>query len=84
MTDREASNEPHRDVARRLARLVALEAPTSSLRHDLRGILSAAMLNSDRLITHSDPKVVRAGPWCTDQGCGRTDPYPFRGQVMRT
>ncbi len=61
MTDREASNEPHPDVAQRLARLAALEAATSSLRHDLRGILSAAMLISDRLITHSDPKVVRAG-----------------------
>ena len=43
------------------ARLAALEAMTSSLRHDLRGQLSPAMLVSDRLLTHSDPKVVKAG-----------------------
>ena len=25
------------------------------------------------------------GPaWCTDQGCGRTDPEPRRGQARRT
>ena len=23
-------------------------------------------------------------PWCTGQGCGRTDPYPVRGQAVRT
>jgi hypothetical protein len=22
--------------------------------------------------------------WCTDHGCGRTDPYPVRGQARRT
>lgn len=50
-----------RDVAQQRARLTALEATTSSLRHDIRGLLSPALLVSDRLLAHSDPKVVRAG-----------------------
>jgi len=33
----------------------------SSLRHDLRGILSPALLMSDRLIAHPDPAIQRAG-----------------------
>ena len=31
------------------------------LRHDLRGILSPALLVTDRLLTHDDPSVQRAG-----------------------
>lgn len=50
-----------KDVAQQRARLAALEAATSSLRHDIRGLLSPALLVSDRLLAHSDPKVVRAG-----------------------
>ncbi len=50
-----------RDVAQQRARLAALEASTSSLRHDVRGMLSPALLVCDRLLAHSDPKVVRAG-----------------------
>jgi hypothetical protein len=50
-----------RDGAQQRARLAALEATTSSLRHDVRGLLSPALLVSDRLLAHSDPKVVRAG-----------------------
>lgn len=42
-------------------RLAALEAATSALRHDLRGILAPALLVADRLLAHADPKVVRAG-----------------------
>ncbi|MBV9748348.1 MAG: hypothetical protein JO157_06020 [Acetobacteraceae bacterium] len=57
----EAPGALGRDVARQRARLAALEAATSSLRHDLRGMLSPALLVSDRLLAHSDPKVVRAG-----------------------
>ncbi len=49
------------EIAAKLARLAALEATTSSLRHDLRGILSPAMLVSDRLLAHADPAIVRAG-----------------------
>ena len=49
------------DVAAKLARLAALEAATSSLRHDLRGMLSPALLVADRLLAHADPVVVRAG-----------------------
>ena len=33
----------------------------SALRHDLRGILSPAMLIADRLQSHEDPAVQRAG-----------------------
>ena len=31
------------------------------LRHDLRGVLSPALLTADRLLTHADPAVKRAG-----------------------
>lgn len=49
------------DLAAKLARLAALEATTSALRHDLRGILAPALLVADRLLAHDDPKVVKAG-----------------------
>jgi hypothetical protein len=42
-------------------RLQALEAKTSSLRHDLRGILSPALLIAERLLAHEDPAIRRAG-----------------------
>jgi signal transduction histidine kinase len=48
-------------VTQQRTRLATLETLTSSLRHDLRGLLSPAMLVSDRLLAHSDPKVVRSG-----------------------
>ena len=43
------------------ARLQTLEATTSSLRHDLRGILSPALLTAERLLGHDDPGIRRAG-----------------------
>jgi hypothetical protein len=49
------------DVTKKLERLAALEASTSSLRHDLRGILAPALLVADRLLAHADPVVVRVG-----------------------
>ncbi len=42
-------------------RLRTLEAKTSSLRHDLRGILSPALLTAERLLGYEDPVVRRAG-----------------------
>ncbi len=54
-------SEADDEVARRLARLADLEASTASLRHDLRGLLSPALLVADRLLLHDDPKVVKAG-----------------------
>jgi signal transduction histidine kinase len=42
-------------------RLAELEAGTSSLRHDLRGILSPSLMMADRLLDHADPKVRRVG-----------------------
>jgi hypothetical protein len=49
---------PANDVGERLQ---ALEAKTSSLRHDLRGILSPALLIAERLLAHEDPAIRRAG-----------------------
>ena len=41
------------------ARLAARERDVSQLRHDLRGILSPAMLTADRLTASADPVVRR-------------------------
>ena len=50
------------DAARRRSqRLTELEAQTASLRHDLRGILSPALMTGDRLAEHDDPKIRKAG-----------------------
>ncbi len=49
------------DVVGKFARLAALEATTSTLRHDLRGMLAPALLVADLLLAHSDPKVAKAG-----------------------
>ncbi|HYZ63802.1 MAG TPA: hypothetical protein VE650_15250 [Acetobacteraceae bacterium] len=54
-----SSEDP--EIARKLKRLEELEAATASLRHDVRGMLAPALLVTDRLLAHSDPKVVRAG-----------------------
>jgi hypothetical protein len=53
------TNDP--EIARKLQRLAELEAATASLRHDVRGMLAPALLVTDRLLAHSDPKVVKAG-----------------------
>ena len=45
----------------RNARLAALGTELAKVSHDLRGILSSAMLAADRLTTHADPPVQRAG-----------------------
>jgi hypothetical protein len=39
----------------------AAKDPNAVLRHDLRGILSPALMVSDRLLTHDDPAVRKAG-----------------------
>jgi len=49
------------DAAALQARIATLETAITELRHDLRGILSPAMLVADRLIGHSEPGVRRAG-----------------------
>ena len=43
------------------ARVADLERQASQLRHDLRGILSPAMLTADRLAASQDPIARRAG-----------------------
>lgn len=43
------------------ARIDAIEARASSLRHDLRGALSPALIVSDRLAVSADPSVRKAG-----------------------
>lgn len=45
----------------RNARLAALGTAMAKVNHDLRGILSPAMLTAERLQMHSDPSVQRAG-----------------------
>ena len=52
---------PDPEIERKLRRLAELEAATASLRHDVRGMLAPALLVTDRLLSHSDPKVVKAG-----------------------
>ena len=42
-------------------RAAVLEATLSGMRHDIRGALSPAMMMTDRLLSHADPAVVRAG-----------------------
>jgi hypothetical protein len=49
---------PATDLA---AQLDAYRTHTASLRHDLRGVLSPALMMSDRLLKHGDPAVQRAG-----------------------
>lgn len=49
------------DVSEKLVQLAELEAAMASLRHDLRGNLTTALLVANRLCMHLDPKVVKAG-----------------------
>jgi len=48
------------------ARLAALGATLARVSHDMRGILSTALLTADRLTMHSDPAVARAGQVLVD------------------
>lgn len=43
------------------ARLEMIAQEQGRFRHDMRGALSPAMLSADRLVTHADPAVQRAG-----------------------
>ena len=43
------------------ARLSDVESRAASMRHDLRGVLSPALMVTDRLINNPDPTVQRAG-----------------------
>ena len=44
-----------------VARLAVLEREMSTLRHELRGALSPALMVSDRLLRSEDPLIRRAG-----------------------
>lgn len=59
--DQRTPGTPDQDVAGKLALLAELEATTSTLCHDLRGMLTPAFLVLDRPLEHSDPRVVKAG-----------------------
>ena len=50
-----------RDARAQRSRLQETDAAAASLRHNLRGALSPALMMSDRLIAHEDPAVRRAG-----------------------
>ena len=43
------------------AQLADLRKQVSTLRHDVRGVLSPALLVADGLLNHAEPKVKRAG-----------------------
>ena len=43
------------------ARAADVEARAATLRHDLRGVLSPALMVTDRLLSNADPAVQRAG-----------------------
>jgi len=47
------------DTARSLDRSAGLMAETSLLQHDLRNILTPALLSADRLRAHDDPVVAQ-------------------------
>lgn len=62
LRDQEAAlRERVRVAEQSQTRLAELEATTSSLRHDLRGILSPSLMLADRLLDNADPKVRRVG-----------------------
>ena len=54
-----AAMPPGHDAAQ--ARIEAIEAGVASLRHDLRGALSPALIFSDRLAASPDPAIRKAG-----------------------
>jgi hypothetical protein len=56
---RRAALQAERDLAQ--SQLSELRGQLRGLRHDMRGILSPALLVSDRLLTHEEPHVKRAG-----------------------
>lgn len=56
----EAGGEVGGEVAA-LAQLEAYRDYTAGLRHDIRGVLSPALMMSDRLLNHEDEGVQRAG-----------------------
>ena len=43
------------------AHIDEVEARAAALRHDLRGVLSPALMVTDRLLSHPDPAIQRAG-----------------------
>ena len=43
------------------AHIAEVEARAAALRHDLRGVLSPALMVTDRLLSHPDPAIQRAG-----------------------
>ena len=51
----------HPGEAIALAQLEAYRTYTAALRHDIRGVLSPALMMSDRLLNHEDKGVQRAG-----------------------
>jgi len=59
MDDFPAPSIPDLDTARSLARSAGLMAEAVLLQHDLRGMLTPALLSADMLLTHADPVVAR-------------------------
>ena len=56
-----AADSPPAQDAAASCRIRELEGQLSALRHDLRGVLSPALMMTDRLLSNDDPRVRRAG-----------------------
>jgi transposase len=73
-------------------RLQRLEQAPQEVAHAmvrmLANIIGVGVETADMLVRRSSPRNCateeRWQPWCTDQGRGRSNPDPVRGQVMRT
>ena len=57
----QAASQPAVEVQALQDQVAKLEAAASMLRHDLRGVLSPALMVADRLVNNPDPAVRRAG-----------------------
>ena len=57
----QATLQPAAEVQALQNQVTDLEAAASMLRHDLRGVLSPALMVADRLVNNPDPAVRRAG-----------------------
>lgn len=56
-----AASNPASEVRALQSQVTDLETAASMLRHDLRGVLSPALMVADRLVNNPDPAVRRAG-----------------------
>ena len=81
---RRSSPRPERrvyDQATREALIVVWEASDRICGKRLRPLVPILVSAMQR---HGHLQLAPEGAWCMDQGCGRSDPSPVRGQATRT